>query len=75
MSSGFQQSIELQIPLDTISLPYHIMISSTLRTAVVGLWVFFAANCGAISLIVSQEPGNETSTTMWGVMFEVGIKV
>ncbi|KAF4774070.1 alpha-n-arabinofuranosidase a [Colletotrichum scovillei] len=46
------------------------MISSTLRNVVVGLWLGFAVKCGAISLTVSQEPGNETSTTMWGIMFE-----
>ncbi|KAF4923586.1 putative alpha-L-arabinofuranosidase A [Colletotrichum viniferum] len=29
-----------------------------------------AVQCGAISLTVSQDRGNETSSTMWGIMFE-----
>ncbi|KAF5498017.1 putative alpha-L-arabinofuranosidase A [Colletotrichum siamense] len=29
-----------------------------------------AVQCGAISLTVSQTRGNETSSTMWGIMFE-----
>ncbi|KAF5520004.1 putative alpha-L-arabinofuranosidase A [Colletotrichum aenigma] len=28
-----------------------------------------AVQCGAISLTVSQDRGNETSSTMWGIMF------
>ncbi|KAF4821690.1 putative alpha-L-arabinofuranosidase A [Colletotrichum tropicale] len=47
------------------------MVLFTSSRALAGLLMSsLAVQCGAISLTVSQDRGNETSSTMWGIMFE-----
>ncbi|KAF0323541.1 alpha-n-arabinofuranosidase a [Colletotrichum asianum] len=47
------------------------MVLFTSSKALAGLLMSsLAVHCGAISLTVSQDRGNETSSTMWGIMFE-----